>query len=105
MNARRNSRGVALLLVLWLVALFTALVGGFARTAQMERLQGSVLRDSVIAGEAARIGLPALLVILGGWFAGVRFPFGVPAALVAVIVGIVIAALNFASPAPKLPVR
>ena len=40
------------------------------------------------------IGLPALLVILGGWFAGVRFPFGVPAALVAVIVGIVIAALT-----------
>ena len=45
---------MALLLVLWLVALFAALVGGFARTAQMERLQGSVLRDSVVAGEAAR---------------------------------------------------
>ena len=62
MNARRNSRGVALLLVLWLVALFTALVGGFARTAQMERLQGSVLRDSVIAGEAARAGVEYALV-------------------------------------------
>lgn len=62
MNARRTSRGVALLLVLWLVALFTALVGGFARTAQMERLQGSVLRDGVVAGEAARAGLEYAMV-------------------------------------------
>lgn len=62
MNGNRTSRGVALLLVLWLVALFAALVGGFARTAQMERLQGSVLRDSVVAGEAARAGLEYALV-------------------------------------------
>jgi general secretion pathway protein K len=61
-NARRNSRGVALLLVLWLVALFAALVGGFARTAQMERLQGSVLRDGVVAGEAARAGIEYAMV-------------------------------------------
>jgi general secretion pathway protein K len=65
MNARRTSRGVALLLVLWLVALFTALVGGFARTAQMERLQGSVLRDGVVAGEAARAGVEYALVRVG----------------------------------------
>ena len=58
----RTSRGVALLLVLWLVALFAALVGGFARTAQMERLQGSVLRDGVVAGEAARAGMEYALV-------------------------------------------
>ena len=62
MNGMRTSRGVALLLVLWLVALFAALVGGFALTAQMERLQGSVLRDGVIAGEAARAGLEYALV-------------------------------------------
>lgn len=62
MNGIRTSRGVALLLVLWLVALFAALVGGFARTAQMERLQGSVLRDGVVAGEAARAGLEYALV-------------------------------------------
>jgi general secretion pathway protein K len=61
-NGIRTSRGVALLLVLWLVALFAALVGGFARTAQMERLQGSVLRDGVVAGEAARAGLEYALV-------------------------------------------
>jgi general secretion pathway protein K len=64
-NAIRTSRGVALLLVLWLVALFTALVGGFARTAQMERLQGSVLRDGVVAGEAARAGIEYALVRVG----------------------------------------
>jgi general secretion pathway protein K len=64
-NARRGSRGVALLLVLWLVALFTALVGGFARTAQMERLQGSVLRDGVVAGEAARAGVDYAMVRVG----------------------------------------
>lgn len=62
MNRRRRSRGVALLLVMWLVALFTALVGGFARTAQMERLQGSVLRDGVVAREAARAGVEYALV-------------------------------------------
>jgi general secretion pathway protein K len=56
---------VALLLVLWLVALFTALVGGFARTAQMERLQGSVLRDGVVAGEAARAGVEYAMVRVG----------------------------------------
>jgi len=61
-NGIRTSRGVALLLVLWLVALFAALVGGFARTAQMERLQGSVLRDGVVAGEAARAGVEYALV-------------------------------------------
>ena len=60
--SRRGSRGVALLLVLWLVALFTALVGGFARTAQMERLQGSVLRDGVVGREAARAGVEYALV-------------------------------------------
>ena len=40
------------------------------------------------------IGLPALIIILGGWFAGVRFPFGLPAALVAVLVGILAAAFT-----------
>lgn len=63
--SRRPNRGVALLLVLWLVALFAALVGGFARTAQMERLQGSVLRDGVVAGEAARAGIEYALVRVG----------------------------------------
>ncbi|NDV13556.1 regulator [Crenobacter caeni] len=40
------------------------------------------------------IGLPALVIILGGWFAGVRFPLGLPAALVAVVVGVAIALVD-----------
>ena len=37
-------RGAALLLVLWLVALLTALVGAYALTARIEALQGRVER-------------------------------------------------------------
>jgi len=36
------------------------------------------------------IGLVCLGIVFGGWFAGVRFPFGVPAGLVAVGVGTII---------------
>jgi AGZA family xanthine/uracil permease-like MFS transporter len=36
------------------------------------------------------IGLVCLGIVLGGWFAGVRFPWGVPAGLVAVGVGIIL---------------
>ena len=56
MTARRGQRGVALLLVLWLIALLTALVGAFALTAKIEGLQGRVLHRGVIADEAARAG-------------------------------------------------
>lgn len=52
-----HSRGAALLLVLWLVALLTALVGGFALAARMEHLQGQVLARGVVAAEAARAGI------------------------------------------------
>ena len=38
-----KARGAALLLVLWLVALLTALVGSFALAARTEHLQGQVL--------------------------------------------------------------
>ena len=37
-------RGAALLLVLWLIALLTALIGAFALTARIEHLQGRVLQ-------------------------------------------------------------
>ncbi|MDH5822354.1 type II secretion system protein GspK [Luteimonas sp. RD2P54] len=50
-------RGAALLLVLWLVALLTALVGGFALTARVEHMQGRVLHRGVAGTEAARAGL------------------------------------------------
>ena len=55
-------RGAALLLVLWLIALLTALIGAFALTAKIEGLQGRVLHRGVIAGEAARAGLEYALV-------------------------------------------
>ena len=50
-------RGAALMLVLWLLALLAALVGAFAVTARIEHLQGRVLLDGVVAGEAARAGM------------------------------------------------
>ena len=53
----RRQRGAALLLVLWLVALLTALIGAFALAAKTEGLQGRVLHRGLIAGEAARAGV------------------------------------------------
>lgn len=53
----RGSRGIALLLVLWLLALLTALVGAFALTAQTEHLQGQVASRGMAAREAARAGI------------------------------------------------
>jgi general secretion pathway protein K len=57
-------RGAALLLVLWLVALLTALVGGFALVARVEHLQGRVLVGGIEAGTAARAGLEYALMRL-----------------------------------------
>ncbi len=54
---QRVQRGAALLLVLWLIALLTGLVGAFALTAKIEGLQGRVLQRGVIAEQAARAGL------------------------------------------------
>ena len=53
----RAGRGAALLLVLWLVALLTALIGAFALTAKTEGLQGRVLHRGLIASEVARAGI------------------------------------------------
>ena len=47
----RAQRGAALLLVLWLIALLTALVGGFALTARVEQMQGRVLVRGLAAAE------------------------------------------------------
>ena len=55
MSARQ--RGAALVLVLWLIALLTALVGAFALTSRVEGMQGSVLRGNAQAAELARAGL------------------------------------------------
>lgn len=60
----RRARGAALLLVLWLVALLTALVGGFALIARVEHMQGQVLVRGLVAGNAARAGLEYALTRL-----------------------------------------
>ena len=53
----RRQAGAALLLVLWLIALLTALIGAFALIAKIEGLQGRVLHRGVIAEQAARAGM------------------------------------------------
>ena len=44
-----RTRGAALLLVLWLIVLLSALVGAFALTAKTEALQGRVLYHGIVA--------------------------------------------------------
>jgi len=61
----RGARGAALLLVLWLIALLTALVGAFALTAQIEGLQGRVLVRGLSASGAARAGVEYALTRVG----------------------------------------
>ena len=60
-----RARGAALLLVLWLIALLTALIGGFALSAQIEHLQGQVLSRGVVAEQAARAGAEYALTRVG----------------------------------------
>ena len=60
----KREAGAALLLVLWLIALLTALIGAFALTARVEALQAKVLSGGVRANELARAGLEYSLVRL-----------------------------------------
>nr|WP_306175475.1 MULTISPECIES: type II secretion system protein GspK [unclassified Stenotrophomonas] len=53
----RRARGAALVLVLWLIALLTAVVGAFALSARVEHLQQRVVGDDAIGQEHARAGL------------------------------------------------
>jgi len=53
----RAPRGAALVLVLWLIALLTALVGAFAMSARIEHLQQRVQDDSGRAQEIGRAGV------------------------------------------------
>ena len=52
-----RERGAALVLVLWLIALMTALVGAFALSARVEHLQQRVLDDDARGQERARAGV------------------------------------------------
>jgi general secretion pathway protein K len=58
----RRARGAALILVLWLIALLSALVGTFAMTARIEHLQARVLDRGLVARQAARAGLEYALL-------------------------------------------
>jgi general secretion pathway protein K len=58
----RRQGGAALMLVLWLVALLTALIGAFALTARVESLQGRVTRDVARAQQVARAGIEYALL-------------------------------------------
>jgi len=65
MRSGEHARGAALLLVMWLVALMASLIGAFALSARIERLQERVLTRGAIAGGAARAGLEWALVRVG----------------------------------------
>jgi general secretion pathway protein K len=56
-NGSRGQRGVALILVLWILVLLTALIGAFAQTARIEAMQAHALRSAVAARQAARAGI------------------------------------------------
>ena len=60
----KRPRGAALVLVLWLIALMTALVGAFALSARVEHLQQRVLGDDARGQERARAGLEYALLRL-----------------------------------------
>jgi len=58
----RRMRGAAMLLVMWLIVLLTALIGAFALTARIESLQGRSASEGAVAAEAARAGLEYSLI-------------------------------------------
>ena len=62
----RCHRGAALVLVLWLIVLLTALVGAFVLNARVEAMQGSIQRGSAEATEVARAGMEYALARLQG---------------------------------------
>ena len=64
LGANRRQRGAALLLVMWLIALLAALIGGFAMSARIESMQGRVLSQGVVAEQAARAGIEYALTRL-----------------------------------------
>lgn len=60
-----RTRGAALLLVMWLIALLTALIGAFALSARTENLQGRVQVRGLVAQNAARAGVEYALTRVG----------------------------------------
>lgn len=60
-----RQRGVALLLVMWLIMLLAAVIGAFALIARTEHLQGRVLVRGLVAENAARAGLEYSMTRVG----------------------------------------
>lgn len=58
--ARRHQRGVALIVVMWLLVLLAAIVGLFALNAHAEAVQASALRQRVVLDHAAEAGIDAV---------------------------------------------
>ena len=80
-----RSRGIALIVVLWMLALLTIIIGSFAVLARTESLQSRFLFDTTAARYAAEAGLHRAIVELRNpdietrWVADGRsyiFPFG-----------------------------
>ncbi|MEM1080505.1 MAG: type II secretion system protein GspK [Pseudomonadota bacterium] len=63
-GARHNQRGIALIVVLWMLALLTIIIGSFAVLARTESLQSRFLFDSTAARYAAEAGLHRAVVEL-----------------------------------------
>ena len=55
--ARRQTRGIAFVLVLWVIAMLTILLGSFSLIARTENLQSRHLFDTTQARYAAEAGL------------------------------------------------
>ena len=58
--AHRHQRGVALIVVMWLLVLLAAIVGLFALNAHAEAVQASALRQRVVLDHAAEAGIDAV---------------------------------------------
>ena len=54
------------------------------------------LRPAMEIFETPIIGMVCLVIILGAWFGGVKFPGNAPGGLVAIVVGTILAWLSFA---------
>lgn len=67
-------RGAALVLVLWLITLLTAVIGTFALVSRVEAMQGKLLTSNTIAQEAARAGMEYSLLRVNDSYPGERWP-------------------------------
>src|SRR5690349_24314676 len=63
--ARSNARGIAFVLVLWVIAMLSILLGSFALVARTENLQSRHLFDTTQARYAAEAGLNLAIDALG----------------------------------------